>query len=96
MPGISRATEDYAGSKEAVLIASQGTVFANKKAVIVNDDKVISHAPCGSPGGEAHCAAIMIAKTNKVFVGGIPVVNAGDLATCGHVATGSGDVMVGG
>lgn len=93
MPGISRATKDNAkGSLEA----SQDTVFANKKAVIVNDDSVASHSPCGSRGGGAHCDATMIAKTNKVFVGGIAVVNAGDLATCGHVATGSGDVMVGG
>lgn len=37
----------------------------------------------------------MIAGSNNVFVGGVAVCNAGDLATCGDAATGSSDVNVG-
>jgi uncharacterized Zn-binding protein involved in type VI secretion len=37
----------------------------------------------------------MIAGSNNVFIGGVAVVNAGDLATCGDAATGSANVNVG-
>jgi uncharacterized Zn-binding protein involved in type VI secretion len=37
----------------------------------------------------------MIAGSNNVFIGGVAVVNAGDLATCGDAATGSANVKVG-
>jgi uncharacterized Zn-binding protein involved in type VI secretion len=37
----------------------------------------------------------MIAGSNNVFIGGIAVCNAGDLATCGDAATGSSNVNVG-
>jgi uncharacterized Zn-binding protein involved in type VI secretion len=37
----------------------------------------------------------MIAGSNDVFIGGIAVCNAGDLATCGHAASGSSNVTVG-
>tara|TARA_R110002051_G_scaffold300909_1_gene368456 strand:+ start:256 stop:546 length:291 start_codon:yes stop_codon:yes gene_type:complete len=96
MPEIS-TTIDTAGGKEALLIATQNTVFANKKAVIVDGDSVTAHGTCFSvPSVVPHCAATMIAKTNKVFVGDVAVVNKGDLATCGDAATGEGDVIVGG
>ena len=37
----------------------------------------------------------MIAGSNNVFINGIAVCNAGDLATCGHPASGSSNVFVG-
>ena len=57
--------------------------------VIVDGDDVAGHGP-GEHGGPT-----MIAGSNAVFVGGIAVCNAGDLATCGDPATGSADVFVG-
>jgi uncharacterized Zn-binding protein involved in type VI secretion len=40
-------------------------------------------------------APTMIAGSDNVFIGGIAVCNAGDLATCGHAASGSSTVSVG-
>jgi hypothetical protein len=37
----------------------------------------------------------MIAGSKNVFIGGVAVCNAEDLATCGHAASGSDDVNVG-
>ena len=85
MPGISRDNDTAGGD----LIPSQSTVKVNNNAVIVNGDAVAGHGP-----GE-HAGPTMIAGSNKVFIGGKAVCNAGDLATCGHAATGSGDVNVG-
>ena len=86
MPGICRDSVDSAGG---ALIASQSTVTANGKAVVVNGDAVTGHGP--SP----HSAPTMIAGSNSVTVGGKAVCNAGDSATCGHTASGSGNVSVG-
>ena len=86
MSGICRNGVDSAGGS---LINTQGTVFANSSEVIVDGDPVASH------GSSPHNSASMIAGSNNVFIGGIPVCNAGDVATCGHVATGSSNVNVG-
>lgn len=85
MPGICRDNDNAVGD----LIPSQSTVFANNEEVIVDGDDVQGHGP-GEHGGPT-----MIAGSNAVFVGGIAVCNAGDLATCGDAATGSADVFVG-
>lgn len=85
MPGISRDIDTAGGD----LIPSQATVFANSELVIVNGDEVKNH------GSGDHAAATMIAGSNNVFIGGVAVVNAGDLATCGDAATGSANVKVG-
>ena len=85
MPGITK-NDDTAGGD---IIASQSTVFANGQAVIVNGDAVAGH------GSSPHNAPTMIVASNNVFVEGRAVVNAGDLATCGHAASGSSDVIVG-
>jgi uncharacterized Zn-binding protein involved in type VI secretion len=87
MPGICRANIDSAGG---ILINTQTTVFANGAFVIVHADPVANH------GSSPHNSATMIAASNNVFIGGKAVCNAGDLATCGHAATGSVDVFVGG
>ena len=88
MPGICRDGTDSAGG---ALIKSQTTVFANGEEVIVHGDTVTAHAP----GGIHAAPPTMIAGTKDVFIGGIAVCNAGDLATCGHAASGSSDIIVG-
>jgi uncharacterized Zn-binding protein involved in type VI secretion len=86
MPGICRNTTDSAGG---ALIKSQSSVKANSKEVIVHGDDVTPH------GSGLHGGPTMIAGSDNVFIGGIAVCNAGDLATCGHAASGSSDVNVG-
>ena len=86
MPGICRDADDAAGG---ALIKSQSTVFANGKNVIVHGDNVTGH------GVAPHNAPTMIAGSNNVFIGGIAVCNAEDLATCGDAATGSSNVFIG-
>ena len=85
MPGVCRNI-DIAGG---LLIATQSTEKANGNNIIRNGDPVTSH------GSGVHASPIMIAGSNNVFVGGVAVCNAGDLATCGHPATGSSNVNVG-
>lgn len=82
MPGISRDNDTAGGD----LIPSQTTVFANGELVIVDRDGVAGHS---------HAPNNINAGSNNVFIGGKAVVNARDLADCGHAATGSGDVNVG-
>ena len=84
MPAVC-INDDLAGGK---LIASQSTVIANGKAIIVDGDSIESH------GLSTHAAATIIA-TSSVFIGGKKVAMTGDTATCAHVATGSSTVFVG-
>jgi uncharacterized Zn-binding protein involved in type VI secretion len=86
MPGICRNATDSAGG---ALIKSQSSVKVNSKGVIVHGDNVTPH------GVGLHAGPTMIAGSDNVFIGGIAVCNAGDLATCGHAASGSSDVNVG-
>ena len=87
MPGICRNGVDAAGG---ALIKTQSTVKANGSYVIVHQDPVTGHGPA------PHAAPTMIAGVNQnVKIGGITVCNEGDLATCGHPASGSPDVNVG-
>ena len=85
MPGISRNNDTADGD----LIPSQATVFANGELVIVDGDDVEGH------GSGEHAGPTITAGSKNVFIGGIAVVNAGDLATCGDAATGSANVNVG-
>lgn len=88
MPGISRKGLDVAGG---VAIEGSGNVFVNGAGVVRNGDKVAGHGlPPHSPPPS------MIAVCNNLYVNGILVVNAGDVATCGHSISGSGNVFVGG
>jgi len=87
--GICRDNDSAGGD----LIPSQSTVYANGEKVIVNGNSVAPHDPC--PVVPIHCSATMIAGSKNVFIGGIAVCNAGDLATCGHAASGSSNVNVG-
>jgi|TARA_B100001094_G_scaffold284095_1_gene297335 uncharacterized Zn-binding protein involved in type VI secretion len=86
MPGVCRNI-DIAGG---LLIATQSTVKANGNSIIRNGDPVTPH------GINLHAAPVITAGSNNVFIGGVAVVNAGDLATCLHPALpGSSNVNVG-
>lgn len=86
MPGICRDSDTAGGD----LIPSQLNVFANGELVIIDGDGVAGHGP--SP----HIPQTIIAGSNRVFVAGKAVCNAGDKAAiCGHPATGSPNVFVG-
>ena len=88
MPGVCRLNVDSAGG--IILGMNQdGTVFANGVNVSVDVDAVQGHGP------GVHAGPVMIAGSNNVFINGIAVCNAGDLATCGHPASGSSNVFVG-
>jgi uncharacterized Zn-binding protein involved in type VI secretion len=42
-----------------------------------------------------HLSPVMVGSSGTVFASGIAVSRAGDAASCGHTATGSGDVFAG-
>ena len=88
MPGICRIGIDTAGGV-IIGVVQDGTVFANGALVSVDNDSVQGHGP------GPHAGPTMIAGSNNVFINGIAVCNAGDLATCGHTATGSNNVFIG-
>lgn len=75
------------------MTASQSKVLADGIAVVVLGDGVTPHPPC--PDEPIHCAASMAGASSKVFIGGIAAVRAGDAASCGHAASGSGKVFFG-
>lgn len=85
MPGVSRAGLDMAGGTiVGVLVPS---VFVNGANIVVVGATIEGH------GLPPHAAPVMAAGSGTVYAGGIPVCRAGDPATCGHVATGSGNVF---
>lgn len=88
MKGFCRCGVDTAGGV-IIGVVQDGTVFVNKAIASVNSDPVAPHGP-----GE-HSGPVMIAGSKNVFINGIAVCNEGDLATCGHAATGSNNVFVG-
>jgi len=88
MSGICRVGVDAAGGVITGVV-QDGTVYANDSLVSVNGDPVAPH------GVGVHAGPVMIAGSNNVFVNGIAVCNEGDLATCGHSASGSSNVFVG-
>ena len=89
MPGVSRDNDTAGGD----LIPSQTTVKVNNELVIIDNDKVEPHAPGGIHGPPP--PSIPAGLQTKVYVNKKLVVVAGDDATCGHKATGSGDVSIG-
>ena len=71
------------------LIASQNTVFANSRRVIINNDRITPHDP------PPHDNARIIASSNNVFIGGISVARSTNIATCGDIAISDSNVFVG-
>lgn len=86
MPGITRQGQDAAGGTN---VAGSGNVFVNGTGAVRIGDAVAGHGP-GPHGGP-----VMTAGSGTVFVNGIPVCRAGDAASCGHPASGSGNVFAG-
>jgi uncharacterized Zn-binding protein involved in type VI secretion len=84
MPGITRAKKDSAGG--LIVGGKNSRVLAEGFPVVVLGDAVAGH------GMAPHSAAVMVSASSRVFAGGIPVCRAGDLASCGHQATGSSRV----
>lgn len=87
MGGVARVGVDTAGG--VVLPGPNATVMVNGLPAAVVGCPV---APHGDP---PHSTAFLVTGSGSVFVGGLPLVRAGDRASCGHVVTGSGDVLVG-
>jgi uncharacterized Zn-binding protein involved in type VI secretion len=89
MPGVSRVGVDAAG--DTIIGNLAPTVFVNGAPVAVLNAAVTSHLPApphtGSPYMETASATV---KANSIFV-----CRAGDLASCGHAATGSANVFAG-
>jgi len=86
MPGIARQGQDSAGS---TITGGSGDVIANGSGVARIGDSVAGH------GNGPHGGPVMAAGSGTVFANGIPVSRAGDAASCGHPASGSGDVIAG-
>lgn len=91
MPGVSRVGVDSAG---AIITGSlDPTVHVNGSPIVVQGATVTPHLP-GPPHSPA--PPVMLGCSGTVFAGGIGVCRAGDSASCGHPATGSGNVFAGG
>lgn len=87
MPGIARVGVDAAGGTITGNLAP--TVFVNGSPVAVKDAAVAGHGP------NPHASPVMVGCSGTVFANGIPVCRAGDAASCGHAASGSGTVSAG-
>lgn len=86
MSGICRVGVDTAGG--VILGGGNSSVFVNGSLAAVDKDNVQGH------GNGVHSGPVMIANSN-VFINGKMVCKAGDQATCGHIASGSGNVNIG-
>jgi uncharacterized Zn-binding protein involved in type VI secretion len=85
MPGIARdAGTDVAGG---AIVQGSGSVFVNGSPVARVGDAVAGH------GRGPHRSPVMAAGSSNVFANGISVCRAGDPASCGHPASGSGNVF---
>lgn len=88
MPGVSRVSMDSAGGTIAEALAP--SVRVNGAPVALLGCAVTPH------GIGAHAGPIMAEASGTVFAGGIALCRAGDAASCGDLASGSGDVFAGG
>lgn len=88
MPGVSRIALDAAGGPISEALAP--SVRVNGAPVAVLGCAVTPH------GIAAHAAPVMAAASGTVFAEGIAICREGDAASCGHLASGSGDVSAGG
>lgn len=87
MTGIVRNNIDSAGG--GVCGTGNGTVYVNGQTAAVLNDAVTGH------GVALHASPVMVQASSTVFFNGIAVCRAGDQASCGHAATGSGNVNAG-
>lgn len=87
MPGISRVGVDSAGGLIVGVLQSKVKVEGSFAAII--------GAAIQSHGKGIHASAVMAQGSSKVKIQGIGVCRQGDLASCGHPATGSSKVFAG-
>ena len=87
MPGISRVGVDAAGGTIVGNLAP--TVKVNGSPVAVKGAAVAGH------GRSPHSSPVMSGSSGTVKANGIEICRAGDAASCGHAASGSGDVKAG-
>jgi len=86
MAGVSRAYQDTAG----------GTILSGAGNVNVNGMPVaLLYSPVAGHGRNKHAGPTMVRSSNTVKANGRGVVRQGDIASCGHPATGSGNVYAG-
>ncbi len=90
MPGISRVGMDTAGN---TILTGNSNVKVNGMPVAQVGSLIANH--CGGDCPNQHTAPVIVTGSGMVRVGGIPVCRAGDSASCGHSATGSGNVRAG-
>jgi len=88
MSGVSRVGLDYAGGM--IQSGSNSTVRVNGAPIAVLGSPVQGH------GDSPHNRPTMKTSSGTVRASGIGVCRAGDMASCGHAASGSGDVRAGG
>lgn len=105
MPGVTRKTVDTAGGQ---LVQGSGDVFVNGQPMVRLGDLVANHGigpHTGStfeeddgfgPRPPPRQGVKMVEGSSSVFCNGIPACRAGHKASCGHAATGSTDVFIGG
>lgn len=91
MPGAVRKHQDRAVGQ---LVSGAESVIVNGDPIVRLGDLVQSHAPWGPPH-PPHAAATMVSASSTVYAEGKLVCRAGDIASCGHAATGSNNVIVG-
>ncbi len=87
MPGVSRVGTDKAGGTIVGNLAP--TVLVNGSPIAVKGAAVAGH------GRAPHSGPVMSGSSGTVKANGISICRAGDAATCGHAASGSGNVTAG-
>jgi uncharacterized Zn-binding protein involved in type VI secretion len=87
MPGISRVGVDVAGATIVGNLAP--TVYVNNAPIAVKGATIEGH------GRGAHRSPTMDTSSATVRANNIEICRAGDSASCGHTASGSGDVNAG-
>jgi len=87
MGGVCRVGVDTAGGLITGNLAP--TVFVNGSPVAVMGAAVAGH------GTGAHAGPVMDGHSGTVYACGRPVCRQGDAASCGDLATGSGNVFSG-
>lgn len=87
MPGVARIGLDSAGGTH--IGGGSGNVYVNGLPVQTLNGQVAGH------GKHEHSGPNMVTASATVYAGGIGVCRAGDVASCGHTSTGSGNVFAG-
>jgi uncharacterized Zn-binding protein involved in type VI secretion len=85
MGGVVRKGIDAAGG---ALLTGSPNVFVNNAPAVCVGASVAPH------GKSPHSSAVMVSGSKNVFINNKPVCRAGDLANCGHKASGSSNVNV--